>query len=268
MNCITYDGVSLHVRDEGDKDGRVVMFSNSLGTDLRVWDAMLQYLPDGLRLVRYDSRGHGLSDCPPPPYTIDHLIDDAVIVIDALDLTDITFVGHSIGGLVGQGLAAREPDLLRGLVLMNTAAKISTHEFWTQRIEQLYAVGIPGLSDVVLARWFSEDFRHQEARLAPWRNMLTRTSLDGYAGSCAAIAGADFTKSTANLNLPILAIAGAGDISTPPEQMKKTAASCNADFQVVNHACHLPCIEQPAKTGELLSEFLDATEMPRIAATG
>ncbi len=267
MNCITYDGVSLHVRDEGDKNGRVLMFSNSLGTDLRVWDRLIPHLPEGLRLVRYDSRGHGLSDCPPPPYTIDHLIDDAVIVIDALGLTDITFVGLSIGGLVGQGLAAREPDLLRGLVLMDSAAKIGSREIWAERAAQLNEVGISGMSEALLERWFSEGFRKQEARLAPWRNMLIRTSLDGYTGSCAAIADADFTKSNANLNLPVLAIVGADDVSTPPEHVRATASGCNADFHIVESAGHLPCVEQPEKTAALLSHFLHATYSTQIAAT-
>ncbi len=268
MNCITYDGVSLHVRDEGDINGRVVMFSNSLGTDLRVWDALLPHLPEGLRLVRYDSRGHGLSDCTPPPYTIDSLIDDAVIVIDALKLTDITFVGHSIGGLVGQGLAAREPDLLRGLALMNTAVKIGDHDFWAKRIEQVLAAGISGMSDTVLSRWFSTDFLNQEARLAPWRNMLNRTTVEGYTGSCSAIAGADFTKSTANLKLPILTIAGENDSLTPPELVQATAALCHADFQIVENACHIPSVEHPLKVSALLSDFLAATEIPQIAAAG
>lgn len=259
MQCIENEGVSLHVREDGPAEGRVVMFSNSLGTDLRVWDLLLPHLPAGLRLIRYDTRGHGLSDCPAPPYAMDDLVDDALAVIESLGLQRVTFVGLSIGGLTGQGLAARNPERVKALVLMDTAAKIGSSDVWTDRIAQLRSGGIESIAQVVLERWFADDFRTRPCQLAPWHNMLTRTPLDGYIGCCAAIAETDLTHSTAKLELPILAMAGTEDGATPPELVQATARLCGAEFHLIDGAGHLPCVEQAARTGALISRFLERT---------
>jgi len=259
MHCIKNGDVTLHVRDQGPENGRVMMFSNSLGTDLRVWDPLLPYLPEGLRLIRYDTRGHGLSDCPEPPYSMDQLVDDAEAIIESLNLQQVNFVGLSIGGLIGQGLAGRRPDRLRSLVLMDTAAKIGDVDFWTGRIAELQTGGINGMSEAILERWFGADFRTRTAQLAVWRNMLIRTPLDGYIGCCSAIATTDLTSTTTNLNLPVLAMAGDGDCATPPDLVKATADMCSAQFSLIENAGHLPCVEQPGRVGALISGFLEKT---------
>jgi 3-oxoadipate enol-lactonase len=255
----TTTGVTLHVRDEGPRDGRAVIFANSLGTDLRVWDALLPLLPAGLRLVRFDKRGHGLSDCPPAPYALADLAEDAAAVCDGLGLREVTFVGLSIGGLIGQALAARRPGLLRALVLMDTAAKIGTAEMWTQRIEAIRAGGIAALEGPIMERWFTAPYRASVPEFRLWCNMLTRTPREGYLGCCAAIAGADLTESTRALSLPVLALAGDQDGSTPPDLVRATAALCGADFALIAGAGHLPCVEQPAQTARKIAEFLERT---------
>ncbi|WP_374300298.1 3-oxoadipate enol-lactonase [Paracoccus sp. (in: a-proteobacteria)] len=259
MQTISTSDITLHIRDEGPKDGRVVMFANSLGTDLRVWDALLPLLPAGLRIVRYDKRGHGLSDATPTPYTLDQLVADAEAVCDRLGLREITFVGLSIGGLIGQGLAARRPDLVHALVLMDTAAKIGTAPMWQDRIDAINTGGVAALADPILERWFTPAFRTTNPEFALWRNMLTRTSVAGYTGCCAAIAGADLTESTRALRLPVLAMAGDRDGSTPPDLVRATAALCGADFHIIPDAGHIPCVEQPAATARLLADFLERT---------
>lgn len=256
MQTVTCQGVVLHVQVDGPEDGPFVMFANSLGTDLRVWEPLLPSLPAGLRIVRFDKRGHGLSDCPEAPYDIDTLVSDAEAVIDALGVGDIVFVGLSIGGLIGQGLAARRPELLRGLVLMDTAAKIGSPEMWQERIDGLRAGGIGSMADGILDRWFAPEMRNDAARLAPWRNMLTRTPLEGYIGCCSAIAGADFTASTSVLTIPVMAMAGSEDGSTTPDMVKATADLCNGAFHVVPNTGHLPCVEAPEQAGALISDFL------------
>lgn len=112
------------------------------------------------------------------------------------------------------------------------------------------------MADAILDRWFAPEMRNDAARLAPWRNMLTRTPIEGYIGCCAAIAGADFTQSTSNLALPVMAMTGAEDGSTTPEMVQGTANLCNAAFHVIPDAGHLPCIEAPEHVGALISEFL------------
>lgn len=259
MQTMSTSGITLHIRDEGPRDGRAVLFANSLGTDLRVWDALLPLLPAGLRIVRYDKRGHGLSDATPAPYAMDRLVADAEAVCGGLGLRDVTFVGLSIGGLIGQGLAAKRPDLVRALVLMDTAAKIGTAQMWQDRIDAITAGGVEALADPILERWFTPAFRAANPGFALWRNMLTRTSVAGYTGCCAAIAGADLTDSTRALRLPVLAMAGDADGSTPPDLVRATADLCGADFHVIPDAGHIPCVEQPQATARLLADFLERT---------
>jgi len=259
MNIIDNNGVVLHFSDEGPHDGRVIMFSNSLGTDLRVWDLLLPHLADDLRVVRYDKRGHGLSDCPVEPYEMDSLVDDALCVIDHLGLSEITFVGLSVGGLIGQGVASRRPELLQALVLMDTAAKIGTAEMWAERIGAVRQGGLVHYADTILDRWFCEPMRSDSVRLAPWNNMLVRTPIDGYLGTCAAIAQSDMTGSTSQLTIPIMALVGEHDGATPPDLVQSTAELCGAQFHRIENAGHLPCVEQPVITASLLNRFLERT---------
>jgi 3-oxoadipate enol-lactonase len=259
MQTISTSGITMHIRDEGPRDGRVVVFANSLGTDLRVWDALLPLLPAGLRIVRYDKRGHGLSDATPAPYAMEQLVADAEAVCDGLGLRDVTFVGLSIGGLIGQGLTAKRPDLVRALVLMDTAAQIGTAQMWQDRIDTINRDGVAALADPILERWFTPAFRATNPEFSLWRNMLTQTSVAGYTGCCAAIAGADLTESTRALRLPVMAMAGDQDGSTPPDLVRATADLCGADFHVIPDAGHIPCVEQPAATAQLLTSFLERT---------
>ena len=163
MQVRTVNGVRLHCRVEGDSDGAPVVFANSLGTDLRVWDRLLPLLPAGLRLVRYDMRGHGLSDAPEGDYFMGDLVADAAGLMDALGFRDAIFVGLSIGGVVAQGLAAERPDLVRAVVLSNTAAKIGTEATWRDRIATVRADGIEAIADGVLEKWFTRAFRAERA---------------------------------------------------------------------------------------------------------
>ncbi|MDD7969564.1 3-oxoadipate enol-lactonase [Roseinatronobacter alkalisoli] len=260
MKTVIHNGTVLHIRDEGPRDGAPVLFANSLGTDLRVWDAVLPLLPDGLRLIRYDKRGHGLSDAPPAPYAMDDLIADAAAVLDALQVTKAVVVGLSIGGMIAQGLAHARPDLVRGIVLMDTAARIGPAQMWQDRIKAVQEHGIAPLADGVMARWFAPAFhRDNAAELALWRNMLCRTTRDGYAGCCAAIAGADLTDTTRALDLPAIAMAGSEDGATPPELVRATASLLGAQFHLIDGAGHLPCVESPARVADLITAFLKET---------
>nr|WP_319517500.1 3-oxoadipate enol-lactonase [uncultured Martelella sp.] len=249
---------ALHVRDEGPRDGPVVLFANSLGTDLRVFDALVAQLPPDLRIVRYDKRGHGLSDLTPGPYTIDMLSDDAIAICETLDLRNVTFVGLSIGGLIAQSFAIKRPDLTQALVLMDTAAKIGTAESWGERIAALSEGGIAAISDGILPRWFSPAFLGSP-EASQWRNMLERTTLEGYIACCHALAAADLTEGSTQIACPAMAIAGALDGSTPPELVAETAKLCHATFHIVDDAGHLPCVEKPEAVAALITDFLEKT---------
>ena len=250
--------VTLHYRFDGDPNGAPLVFANSLGTDFRLWDKIVPRLPSGLRILRFDKRGHGLSSCPAGDYVMDDLVDDAARLLQALGIRDCLFVGLSIGGLIAQGLAARYPELLRAMVISNTAAKIGTAEMWGARIAALRAHGIEAIADDIMDRWFAKKFHAEsQTELRGWRNMLTRTPLDGYIGCSAAIAATDFTASTARLTLPTLAIAGNEDGSTPPDLLRATADLIpGSRFEIIDDAGHVPCIEQPEAYARLLNEFI------------
>lgn len=256
MRIVNANGVMLHVNESGDPRGAPVLFANSLGTDLRLWDALISLLPEGLRFIRFDKRGHGLSQCPDGPYKMDDLTADAEALIEALNLGPVTFVGLSIGGLIGQSLAAKRPDLVRALVLSNTVAKMGDPATWNDRIAAIGADGLASMEAVILDRWFGPIFR-DSPEAALWGAMLSRTPQVGYLGCCAAIAGADLTKTTRDLRLPTLAIAGEQDGASPPDLVAATAAMIHgATCHVIKDAGHLPCVESPAAYAAILNTFL------------
>ena len=259
MQFLRRPDATLHISDQGPRDGRVVMFANSLGTDLRVWDLLLPLLPADLRVIRFDKRGHGLSDASPAPYAMEALVADAEAICEALSLKDVTFIGLSIGGLIGQGLAAKRPDLIQALVLMDTAAKIGSAEMWNTRISAVREGGLAPMGPAIMERWFTAPFRDNRPEFALWTNMLTRTTVEGYVGCCAAIAGADLTESTRALTLPVEVFCGDQDGSTPPDLVRATAELCGAPFRLIADAGHIPCVEQPEATAALLTDFLERT---------
>lgn len=256
MKIASLNGVNVHYRDDGPRNGPPVVFANSLGTDLRLWDKVVEQLPAGLRLIRYDKRGHGLTGATPAPYSMGTLVSDAEALIDHLELKDVVFVGLSIGGMIAQGLAVKRLDLVRAMVVSNSAAKIGTKEMWEDRIAAVQAGGIKALADPIMERWFSREFR-ATPELAAWENMLCRQTLEGYAGCSAAIAGTDFYTTTASLTLPSLFIAGTEDGSTPPDLVRETADLVKgARFELIRGAGHLPCVEAPVDYARILSGFL------------
>lgn len=247
---------AMHVRQDGAAQGPAVVFANSLGTDLRLWDALLPLLPAGFRFVRYDKRGHGLSDLG-GPVTVADLAADAAALIETLG-GPVVFVGLSIGGLIAQTLAARRPELLRALVISNSAAKLGTQQSWQARIDAVRTDGLAGIADAVMERWFAPAFR-ASALVAPWRNMLVRTPEEGYIAACGALARADQTEATRALTLPTLVIAGGEDGSTPPDLVRATAdLITDASFHIVPATGHLPCVENPAAYAAILGPFLQA----------
>lgn len=256
MHVADLPDIALNYRIEGPDDGLPVVFVNSLGTDYRLWDQLLPLLPEGLRFVRYDKRGHGLSECPSPPYSMGTLVTDLERLLDHLVVRDAVIVGCSIGGLIAQGLAVKRLDQVRAMVLSNTGAKIGTQQMWADRIAAIEKGGIEVLADVVMERWFSKEFC-ATAELKAWRNMLVRTPAAGYIGCSHAIAGTDFYTTTASLTLPTLAIAGSEDGSTPPDLVRETGALVKGSkFALIRGAGHLPMVEKPERFAEVLTAFL------------
>ena len=258
MKAAHVNSLSVHYEDQGPRGPRALVFSNSLGTDLRVWDPVVSRLPEHLRIIRYDTRGHGLTQSLPPPYYMGDLVADAGALIDHLGVEEVCFVGLSIGGLIGQGLAAERPERIKALVLADTASKIGTTSLWEARIAEFTQKGMEEMAQGVMDRWFSADFQAEApALLSVCRSMLTNTPLDGYVGCCHAIAHTDLYESTAALDLPTLVVVGRDDKATPPDLVRETAGLIKgARFEIIPKAGHIPCVEQPDLFAGHLMAFL------------
>jgi len=257
------NGVVLHYAERGNIDAPALVFSNSLGTDFRIWEKVADGLADDYRLIFYDKRGHGLSDAPPQPYRLDDHIDDLAALLRHLDVSNAVVIGLSVGGMIAQGLATNHPHLVRALILCDTAHKIGTDAMWNDRIDAVNADGIASLAEAIMLRWFTPAYRSPEnPDYAGYVNMLTRTPADGYAGTCAALRDADLTASTRALDLPTLCIVGDQDGSTPPDLVRELASLIKgARFEIIADAGHIPCVEQPEATISLIRSFLDQASL-------
>lgn len=258
MNLARINDLVIHYSDTGPREAPALVFSNSLGTDFRIWDAVAERLDSNFRLVRYDKRGHGLSDAPPAPYAMADHIGDIAALMEHLNVSKAIIVGLSVGGMIAQGLAAGRPDLVAGLVLCDTGHKIGTDELWNARIQAIRKDGIAGISPQILERWFSAGYRSDEnPDFAAYRNMLERTPVEGYVGTAAAIRDTDFTRSTSQLAVPALCVVGDEDGATTPDLVRELAGLIDgAAFEIIPRAGHLPCIEQPVRLAGLISDFL------------
>ncbi len=258
MNVTRANGIQLHYAVEGPADAPIIVFSNSLGTDFRVWDRLVDRLQGRYRMLRYDKRGHGLSEATPAPYVMDDHVGDLIGLLDYLKLDKVVVCGLSVGGLIAQGLAARQPERMRAMILMDTAAKIGTAEMWNERISVIGKGGIEALADPIMERWLSAKFRAEKPEEAlAWRNMLTRTPAEGYVGTSAAIRDTDLTESTARMAMPVLGIGGSEDGATPPDLVRGTIDLIEgARFELIEGAGHLPCVEDPDRVAGLIVGFL------------
>jgi 3-oxoadipate enol-lactonase len=249
MSLIWLDDLRLNVVAEGPADAAPVVLIHALGTDLTLWDGLIPHLPP-LRILRLDLRGHGASDTPPPPYGMGALIRDVERAMDHAGMTDAVVLGLSIGGLIAQGLAIKRRDLVRALILSNTAARIATPDIWAERIVAVRAGGMAAIAAPTVRRWFGPGDH------GPWVTRLAAQDPQGWIGCAAAIAGADFRETSATLRLPALAIGGDRDGSTPPDLVRDTADLLDARFHLIRGAGHLPFVEQPAAYAAAVTGFL------------
>jgi len=259
MPRIQANGIDIHYRFDGPESAPVVMLSNSLGTRLEMWHPQIQALTQRYRALRYDSRGHGQSDAPKGPYTMEQLADDALGLLDALGLERVHFCGLSKGGMVGQMLGARHGERLLSLTLASTACHLPPKELWDERIRLATEQGMAALADAVVERWFTLAFRAEPSIAVDGvRQMILDTPAHGYAGCCAAIRDMDLREVIQDIDLPTLVIVGADDPATPPAKAEEICARIpGARLEVIADAAHLLNIEQDVAFDAALIAFLD-----------
>jgi 3-oxoadipate enol-lactonase len=253
----------LHYRTDGTMGKPVILFANSLGSDLRIWDGVVERLAAEYFLVRYDLRGHGLSEAPAPPYSVTDLAGDIVTILDELKIAQAIVCGVSVGGLIAQAIAVNYPERVRALVLSDTGAKIATAEAWQQRIDKVRADGVASLVDMTMERWFAAGFRARSAAdVRGYGLMLRQTSADGYIGTCAALRDGDLRRAVATIRQPTLVICGAEDVATPPALGRELASLIpGARFSLIEQAAHLPGVEQPVAVAERMMQFFQEVQL-------
>ena len=259
MHVTTDDGVRIYVEATPDNGKPPLVFSNSLGTNLHMWDAQMAAFGEHFRVIRYDSRGHGRSDAPKGPYSIERLGRDALAVFDALGLDSTSFCGLSKGGMVGQWLGAHAPERIERLVVSNTAAYIPAPDLWNQRIEVATTKGMAPLSKGIIERWFSPEFRAASpVEVERVTNMVLATPPLGYAACCGAIRDMDQRESIKTITAKTIVIGGTQDPGTTPADHALIAASIPGSQLVMLEAAHLLHIERQQEFTEALLQFLAA----------
>lgn len=244
----TFSAPQIRLRVQGA--GAPVVMSHALGLDGRLWDGLAAALASGHEVLRHDHRGHGGSAVPAGPYTMDDLVDDAARVIREWGRGPVVFIGLSMGGMVGQGLAIRHPELVKALVLANTTAQYpeAGRAVMAQRIQKVEAGGLGAIADSVIERYFDAPFRaSQPEAVQRCREVLLRTDPAGYAACCHAVAGVDWLERLHEIRCPTLVIAGAQDVGTPVAMAQQIAGRIpGAALEVIDGAAHLSVLEQPA----------------------
>lgn len=244
----------------GPADAPALVLSNSLGADLRMWDPQADALAERFRLVRYDTRGHGQSPVPDGPYTIDHLGQDLIGLLDHLEIERAHVAGLSLGGMTGMWLGIHSPERLNRLVLLCTSARLGPPETWSDRAAVVRAQGTEAVAEAGVGRWLTEGFRAAHPDTAAWlRDMIAATPDAGYAACCGVIEHMDLTAGLESIPAPTLAIAGAQDPATPPEHAERIAAAVpDARLELLDPAAHLANVEQPEAVTRLILEHLEA----------
>ncbi len=251
-------GACLRYRDEGPRDAPAVVFSNSLGTDLRMWEPQARDLAGRFRVVRYDTHGHGRSDAPPGPYTLAQLGGDLLALLDALPVERAHICGLSLGGMTALWLAAHHPQRVGRAVLANTAARIGTDESWDARIALVRSGGMAAVRELAVPRFLSARFRARHPEVTERIGaMVEATPPEGYIGCCEALREADLHGVIGRIAAPSLIIGGALDESTPPEQARELhAAIPGSELVIFPDTAHLSNVEQAEAYTALVADFL------------
>ena len=253
------DDGRLHYRTDGDRKRPCLVLSNSLGTDLGMWDAQAAALAEEFYVVRYDTRGHGGSARGTGPAGIARLGLDVLGLLDHLGITRTHFCGISMGGLTGQWLGIHAPQRVHKLVLANTAARIGNLDGWATRAALVRVEGMDGVADGAASRWFTAPFiARQPSVVGHLIGRLREQDAEGYAACCDALARCDLREQVQGIASSTLVIAGRHDPVTTVADGEWLAAQVAAAQLAVLDASHLSNIEAAEEFTALLRRFLPA----------
>lgn len=246
----------------GSEKAETVCLSHSLACSGDMWEPQMPALSQRFRVLRYDTRGHGGSGAPSPPYSLDQLADDVVAMLDELGLERVHWLGLSMGGMIGQNLALRYPQRLLSLILCDTLSVIShaAQPIWEERIETATRDGMAPLCEPTLARWFTPSYLEKNPpSLAFIRAQILKTPVRGYIGCCEAIRRIDYMDRLSGIRLPTRVIVGADDPATTPADAKAIHEGIEgSSLVIIDDAAHLSNVEQPEAFDQAVLDFLES----------
>ena len=249
----------IHYALEGSQEKSALIFSNSLGATLSMWDPQLAECQKSFRVLRYDTRGHGKSSVTLGPYAIEQLAKDVLALADSLSIDRFHFCGLSMGGQTGMWLASNAPQRLHRLILCNTAARIGSAEMWDARVDTVRRNGMSYIAPAVIERWFTTAFRQENpAVIGNIRTALEQTNPEGYTANCAAVRDFDFRERLSQIHTPTLVISGAHDPATTPADGQFLAKHIAGARYVELDAAHLSNIETADRFTREVVAFLNS----------
>ena len=251
--------LSLNTSTEGPDGAPWIMLSNSLGTNLSLWDAFTSAVKDRYRVLRYDQRGHGRSPAMPPPYTMPQLAEDLIALMDRLGIARAHVVGISMGGATGWEIAHRHPDRLLSATICDAAVAAGPGGDWAERLKIVHAAGaLDPLVEPTLARWFtSKSMAENTEAVRRVREMIRTTSVDGFTGCVNALQTFDCSQGLESIKTPILLVAGEADGVRPKSMAEDAARVPAARLAIIPNAGHLCNIENPAAFNGAVAAFID-----------
>ena len=262
MQFVSINGHIIHYKfinsPLGAEDVRTFVFINSLGTDFRIWDDVVDELKEYGNILLFDKRGHGLSDVVADTNGLNDFANDVIALLQYLSVGKIITVGLSVGGMITQILADRIPHKIEKLIFCDTRFKIGNAQIWNERINAVKEKGIAAISDGVMQRWFSERFRKEnEIKILGYKNMLERIPPLGYIRICEAIRDADLTEIARQIKIPSLCIVGSEDKSTLPDEVKNLADIIEGSkYEIIEGSGHIPCVDNPKVLSKLIIDFI------------
>lgn len=257
MPIVEIRGEPFNIEIDGPAHAPALLVSNSLSSDLSMWDDQIPAWSQRFRVIRYDQRGHGRSVVTPGPYTMDQLATDALAVLDHLGVATAHFCGLSMGGMVGMWLLSHARERIGRAVLANTAAHMGPRSLWDGRIALARAGGMEATVEPTVTRWFPAPFHAAApATIERMRAMIRRVPLEGYVGCCEAIRDMDQREAIGSIDTPTLIIIGAKDPATTPEAGALIHAAIRGSVTVTLDTGHISNVERPAEFTAAVLDFL------------
>jgi 3-oxoadipate enol-lactonase len=262
MMKIKANGITMNYTLEGPPSAPVITLSHSLATDLTMWEPQMEVLKARYRVLRYDTRGHGGSEVPEGPYSLDQLGDDVRALLQALKIEKTHFMGLSMGGMIGQVFALKHPGMLRSLILCDTMSEVASQAkpIWDERIAITQTQGMEPHVEPTIERWFTKPSRSSPAA-SRVRAMIRATSPKGYIGCSRAIMELDLTERLPAIRMPTLIIVGADDPGTPVAVSQAIHEMIKgSQLVILKSAAHLSNIEQAEAFNKALIPFLSMVD--------